>query len=439
MSPILYALATILFQILAPVGVGTNLALYQLCFALLSGRFLSSRGALVPALAATGLSDAAVRRSVAALAYGKWNVAVLVSAWQQQVRREGRFQPHRQGGFRPVAVDLVGFFRPRLQGAVGKHYTSQANKALPALVFGMVADVGSVGTTRLPLLRQLVRQKAHESESALQTRVLQASARTLQGDEILIVDAGFGMAELLQHPKAAFLARLDQNVTARRNGLAPYKGSGRHALYGEIVRPLARTYAKKALAATPPDKVVRWQAGRHRVCAWVFDNLVAKGAKPGTATFQIVVIWDPRYAKPLVVGTNRALSAYDAWRLYAARWPVEQMPLAAKQMLGCSRSFVFSSESRWRLPELAMLAGNVLAYVAACHPPVATGFWDRCARPTPGRLRRVLGRLHFSDLPLPEGQVRKKASPTAHLPKGVAAHRRHKAVQVPQPSQRKAA
>ena len=439
MSPTLYALTTYLFQILAPVGVGTNLALYQLFFALLSGRFLPSRGALFPALAETGLSDDAVRRSGAALAYGHWKIADLVNAWRQCVRREGRFAPHRQGSFRPVAVDLVGFFRPRLHGQVGKHYTSQADKALPALVFGMVADVGSVGNTRLPLLRALVRQQTHETESALQTRLLQETAATLSADEILIVDAGFGMQELLGHPQSAFLARLDQNVTARRNVLPPYQGSGRHAEYGAVVRPLARTYAGKRLEATPPDKVVRWKAGRHSVRAHVFANLVAKTAKPGAATFRILVIFDPRYSKPLVVSTNRALSAYEAWRLYADRWPVEQMPLAAKQMLGCSRAFVFGSESRWRLPELAMLAGNVLAYVAASHQPVATGFWDRCARPTCGRLRRVLGRLHFADLPIPPGQVRKKASPTAHLPKGVAAHRRHKAVAEPLPGKRIAA
>ena len=75
---------------------------------------------------------------------------------------------------------------------------------------------------------------------------------------------------------------------------------------------------------------------------------------------------------------------------------------------------------------LAMLAGNLLSYVAACSQPVATGFWDRCARPTCGRLRRMLARLSFSDLPLRAGQFRKKDSPTAHLPKGVAAHRRQK-------------
>ena len=78
------------------------------------------------------------------------------------------------------------------------------------------------------------------------------------------------------------------------------------------------------------------------------------------------------------------------------------------------------------MPELAMLAGNVLSYVAACSQPIAMGFWDRCAHPTCGRVRRVLARMHFSDLPVLSGQLRKKDSPTAHLPKGVKAHRRQK-------------
>ena len=79
-----------------------------------------------------------------------------------------------------------------------------------------------------------------------------------------------------------------------------------------------------------------------------------------------------------------------------------------------------------RLPELALLAGNILSYVAASSAPVASGFWDRAARPTCGRLRRALGRVHFSDLPVQGGQIRKKNAVTAHLPKGVKAHRRVK-------------
>ena len=67
------------------------------------------------------------------------------------------FRNHSYEGYHPVAVALVGFLRSHLHGQMGKHYTSKANKALPAMVFGMVADVSSVEKIRLPLLRRLVR------------------------------------------------------------------------------------------------------------------------------------------------------------------------------------------------------------------------------------------------------------------------------------------
>src|SRR5262245_62580031 len=111
--------------------------------------------------------------------------------------------------------------------------------------------------------------------------------------------------------------------------------------------------------------------------------------------------------------------------------PLSRCPLAAKQMLGTHRAFVFGDESRYRLPELALLAGNVLMYVAATSAAVATGFWDRCCRPTCGRVRRVLLRVDFAEIPVPEGPLRKKASVTAHLPKGVQGHRRQKGVRTP--------
>ena len=56
---------------------------------------------------------------------------------------------------------------------------------------------------------------------------------------------------------------------------------------------------------------------------------------------------------------------------------MEQVPLVAKQTLGLSRQFVFAPESCQRLPELALLAGNILTYLAATLPPLPTGFWDR--------------------------------------------------------------
>src|SRR5438105_2697974 len=137
--------------------IGTNLRLFWLLWALISGRFLLSRGAVFPALADGGLPADAVRRSGAALAYGRWAIQPLVQAWQQRVQQEGRWHAHRYEGFRPVACDLVGFCRPWRSGCASKHYQSGADKALPAIVLAVVAAVGSVGTMRLPLVWLLLR------------------------------------------------------------------------------------------------------------------------------------------------------------------------------------------------------------------------------------------------------------------------------------------
>ena len=119
----------LLGALLVAVPVGTNLALFWLLWALISGQFLVSRGAVFPALATLGLPADAVRRSSAVLTYGHWTIQALLRAWHNKVRQEGRWHAHTYEGFRPVVCDLVGFFRPQLSGCVGKHYQSGANKA----------------------------------------------------------------------------------------------------------------------------------------------------------------------------------------------------------------------------------------------------------------------------------------------------------------------
>src|SRR5919197_1323327 len=188
MSTIVYRISVLLGAILADVPVGTNLGLFWLLWALISGRFLLSRGAVFPALADGGLPADAVRRSGAALAYGRWAIQTLVQAWYQVVQQEGRWHAHVYEGFRPVACDLVGFFRPRLGGCVGKHYQSGADTALPAIVFAVVTAVGSVGKVRLPLLRLILRANPGDrSEAALQRRALTQAGAALPPDEVLVV------------------------------------------------------------------------------------------------------------------------------------------------------------------------------------------------------------------------------------------------------------
>jgi hypothetical protein len=380
-----------------------------------------------------------VRRASAALTYGRFEVADLVKDWNRIVLQEGRFRPYSHGGIRPVAVDLSGFGRPKLSDCRTKHYTSQAGKAVAAITLGLVGATGSVGSSRLCLPRFLVEaDPADQSEADHQKRTVRKAAASVTKDEALVLDAGLPLGDLLTlDHKARFVVRGAKNFTARKNHLPCYKGKGRPSEYGDLVRPLQRMDRKKVLPATRADASARWKDGGHTLTAFSFDDLVLSTQKPGSTSFRCGVIFDPRYHEPLVLVTHLSkwVSARDLWLLYRDRWPIEQMPLAAKQMLGASRAFVSGKDSRMRLPQLALWAGNVLSYVAATSAPVATGFWDRACRPTCGRLRRVLSVLHFSDLALEgqeAGQVRKKASVMAHLRTGVRAHRRTRAVPEPQ-------
>ena len=144
MPTIAYRIIEVLSVIVVDLPIGTNLAVFHLLWTVLSGRLLESRGAIIPALSASGLPTDAIRRAWAALAYGAWDVAKLLANFQRLVSQEGRWHRHRPGALRPVAVDHVGFFRPRLKDCPTKHYNSQAGKALPAIPFGVLTAVGSV-------------------------------------------------------------------------------------------------------------------------------------------------------------------------------------------------------------------------------------------------------------------------------------------------------
>jgi len=97
---------------------------------LISGPLLGSRGALFPVLQAGGLAEEAVRRAWAALRYGAWSATRLLRVRQGPIEGLEGWQHSVHGGYRPVAVDITAFYRPRLPGLNGKDYDALAGKAL---------------------------------------------------------------------------------------------------------------------------------------------------------------------------------------------------------------------------------------------------------------------------------------------------------------------
>lgn len=396
---------------------------------LVSGALHDSRGALFPALQSTGLKDEEVRRAWAAFRYGAWTIEALLQTWQAHVEGQGQWQASKHAGYHPKAVDITAYWRPTLKGIESKHYDAHAEKALPAVVLGMVGRVGRVGDQRMALLTNLVRADLTDpSEIALQTKLLQQVALHLGDGEMPVLDAGFKLKALYAAGLNRFVVRLAKNFTARCNFLPEYLG-GRPPEYGEFVRPLPRSYDGKRIEASAPDRVQTWLYHGLKFRAEFWDDLVLSDQKASVENraFTVVAVYDPRFEEPWLLACPLKLSGPAMWGLYHDRWPIEQLPLASKHMVGSHRQFVFAEESCYRLPELSLLAGSIQTYLAATLPPIPTGFWDRHPKHTPGRLRRWLSRTTFSDLPpLAQARIRRKSSVTDHLPKGVLGHRRSK-------------
>jgi hypothetical protein len=317
-------------------------------------------------------------------------------------------------------VDLTGFWRPRLQGCPTRHFQPAAEKSLPAIVLGLIARVGSAYGQRLALPLAFVRaEQPAPTARAHERHLLQQAVALCAPRDVLVVDAGFGVALLQEVQAPRYLARVGKHFTARRATLPRQPGGrGRPRKYGLLVRPQARPFKGKLLPATPPDAVASWTDGPHTLRADQWTELVLPKGTPDGPRFQVFVIHVPGFPEPLALATSLPLTAAAAWALYRDRWPIEQLPLAAKQMLGAARQFVHAPETCQRWPELALLAGAILSYAAATQPAIPTGFWDRRPQPTPGRLRRLLARVPFPQQVPGPARIRKKAAVTAHLPTG---------------------
>lgn len=429
MLPAVTEIITASVYIMQAVPIGTNLGLCRILWALVNGSLLISRGAIHGGLEASGFAAAEIRQSWSALRRGSWEINALLSNWQGYVANRNEWRARKYGSYRVKSVDITGFWRPRLQGKGSKHYHSLAQKALPAIVVGVMISAGQIQGKRVPLLQAIVRCPFDKSQKAFRRLLLEEAVKQAAVDEITVLDAEFELAELHRAKVKRYVVRMADNCTARLNHLPEAKDKGRPHEYGVKVRPLPRRYGQHTIAATPAQEQGSFSFENRTIGYGSWRGLVTSQSKVSldNPTFTIQVFYDPCYKTPLVVATDLSLRAELIYQVYRDRWPVEHPPLATKQMIGLHRQFVFADESCFRLPELGLLAGNLLSHVAALLPPMPSGFWDRTPTATPGRLRRVLAKAVFPNFADFDPQIRKKNSVFQHLPKGILAHRRHKA------------
>jgi hypothetical protein len=137
--------------------IGTNLAMLHFLFMLVSGALLPARGALFPGLKALGLSDAATRRAWVAFRKGVWQMPALLGLWREYVTGLPAWHPYCYEGYRPIPADSTAFWRPTLKTCPRQHYHPAAQRALPAVIFGLTGITGESHGQRLVLPRRFER------------------------------------------------------------------------------------------------------------------------------------------------------------------------------------------------------------------------------------------------------------------------------------------
>jgi len=412
---------SVLCILIQDLPIGTNLALLHFLWMMVSGALLPSRGAIFPALKSIGLSDAAIRRAWVAFGKGMWQMPAMLVLWREYVKSQPGWQEHRYEGYLPVTIDVTAFWRPTLKDCPSKHYHPAAGRALFAVIFGITGDVGEINGQRLALPRafERVHPKDH-SEKRLWKEMLKNMKKDLKVDEIAVIDAGMHISDLQEAGIDRYVLRLATNFTARRNYLPAHNNLGRKPTYGLSVRPLSRKHKGKTIEATAVDETYTFIENGHEIRVEVWRKLILNKVVPSddNKTFDVYAIYDPDFDQPWLLATPVTLQPESVRAIYKDRWPVEQIPLSAKQMVGAHRQFVHNKESVQRLPELALLVGSILSFLAASFPAMPTGFWDREPKRTPGRLRRQLAGKAFPKDAQISGQLREKKSVTGHLPKG---------------------
>ena len=336
------------------------------------------------------------------------------------------WQPHEHAGYRPVAVDVTGFWRPRLQGCATSHYHGPAGKALPGCVpVGIVARVGRVGTQRLGLPLAFVRaDKADPSVGCARAGV-----------------GAVGRAGDGRHRRAGARRRVRGpptpggrgNTLRRASGeerhlldaltLPTYPGRGRPRTRGALIRPLARTYRDHDLAATPPNHT--------RVLAGGWDGrprrMVGRSGAAGRHPDQpdLPPRRHPRPALDRAAGPGHHASRLGPRPARPLPRPLASRNNSRSPPSRCSAPPAPSSPSTPDLPASPRSSpcwpARSSPTLAATQPPVPTGSWDRRPRPTPGRLRRVLAQRCFSNcLPAPGPHSPKKppSPPTSRRASG---------------------
>lgn len=148
---------------------------------------------------------------------------------------------HEHEGYKPVTAEVTAFWRLNLKNCPSTHYHPVAQRALPAVIFGIVGEVGEISGQRIALPKAFERaQPKDPSEKQLWRIILKNVHTTLAVDEIVVVDAGVKARDLQEAEIKQYVVRLATNFLYRLSQCASrLLWFRRKPIYGELISPLA--------------------------------------------------------------------------------------------------------------------------------------------------------------------------------------------------------
>jgi hypothetical protein len=159
-----------------------------------------------------------------------------------------------------ITADITAFGVPPCRIAPAAITTPQARRALPAIILGLVGEVGDIAGQRLACPRAFERISADAPAKNAYGGVAAPFRQQLAEDEVVVSTRESKSATCRQRKWHAMSFRLAVNFTARRKQVALTRGKDAHPLRGNRA-PLPRKYKKHTLPATPPDRVETWAEG----------------------------------------------------------------------------------------------------------------------------------------------------------------------------------
>lgn len=261
-----------------------------------------------------------------------------------------------------------------------KEYWTKVGKAVKCNVVAVASKIVTIKGVRLGLPQQIKMTKT--AESAVE-KVFEELRKT-PPKKLIVVDAGIATKEEFSRAteKEALLGRLRINQKMRTE---PTKktGRGRPSIHGQIVHPGASVVEIKE------DQKIILESPEGEITIRRYNKLHFQ--EYPEIKIDVLRVDDPKYKKPLLVGTTaRELTTEEFYQAYPMRWPIETLFFVGQDScaMDCPRAWTKNAiESRIGL---SLLASSLLQAISASCEAVATGPWDRNAKPSAGRLAKFL-------------------------------------------------